>query len=126
MAALAAGAYLAVAQGDAARVDTANGLGEAGRFAQAAEEARRVDRGAAGARAIVAEAYALRGLGRLAEAERAMGRAVARFPNDWVLRRDRALLLAQLGRDRRAAEEMGRALHLNPRMRLPDGFRRLP
>jgi tetratricopeptide (TPR) repeat protein len=124
LACLAAALYLALASEDAARVDRANRLGESGRHADALAEARRVRRAPADARAAVVEAYALRELGRLRGAERAFARAVAHLPNDWALRRDHAAVLLALGDRESAAGEMARAAQLNPRMVLPDGFRR--
>ena len=121
---LAGAAYLTLAAGDAAQVERADRAGAAGQLRQALATAREVEREPARTRALVVQAYALRELGRLPEAERAFARALRRHPNDWVLRRDHAGVLLRLGARGRAGQEMARALQLNPRMRLPAGFRR--
>ncbi len=60
--------------------------------------------------------------GRLREARAALERAVRRAPNDWVLRRDLAIVLLAAGARARARASLRRARALNPRMALPDGF----
>jgi len=69
------------------------------------------------------EAYALQGLGRLAESERAFRAALRETPSDWRLRRDLARVLLLQGRRGAASQELSRALALNPRLTPPPGFR---
>jgi len=114
--------YLAANDRDADRVRDADRLGAAGDYAGALRVARDVSAPPQDARALVVQAYALHALGRRPQASRAFARAVARDPNNWVLHRDWAVVLAQLGRRAQAGDEMSRALALNPRMSLPAGF----
>jgi Flp pilus assembly protein TadD len=69
-------------------------------------------------------AYALRDAGRESQALAAFARASAADPNNWIIRRDWAVLLAQLGKRDAAARQMAVALRLNPRLVLPAGFSR--
>ena len=119
---LAPAAWLGLAQRDAERLEEANRLGAAGRYDAAADEAARVTRDPAAARASLVRAYALREDGDLRRAERAFAIAAREDPANWVVQRDRAVVLARLGRARAASDAMARALQLNPRMPLPAGF----
>jgi Flp pilus assembly protein TadD len=114
--------YLFVSAREADVLRDANRLGLQGRYADALAQARRVSRPPADARAELVEAYALRELGRPVAASAAFARATRRDPGNWVIRRDWAVVLAQLGRQRQAGVQMARALALNPRMSLPPGF----
>jgi Flp pilus assembly protein TadD len=114
-------AYLWSAHDDASRTGAARALLHDGRYAAAAQRA-----GVApgDARAALIEAYALRDAGREREAVAAFSRASAADPGNWIVRRDWAVLLAQLGQRDAAARQMAAALRLNPRLVLPAGFNR--
>lgn len=114
--------YLGANDRDADRVRDADQRGAAGDYAGALRVARDVSAPPQDARALLIQAYALQALGRRPQASRAFARAAARDPNNWVIHRDWAILLAQLGRRTQARDEMTRALALNPRMALPTGF----
>lgn len=60
--------------------------------------------------------------GDTAAARRAIDRAVASNPNDWVLQLDQAVLLRRLGQTAGARQAFERALALNPRLTVPEGF----
>jgi Flp pilus assembly protein TadD len=113
--------YLWGARDDASKVGTARALLDEGRYAAAAQHA-----GAApgDARAALIQAYALRDAGRERDAVAAFARASAADPDNWIVRRDWAVLLAQLGQRDAAARQMAAALRLNPRLVLPAGFNR--
>lgn len=106
------------------RVRSASRAGLAGDFPAAITTARKVERAPAVDEADRIEAYAALGLGRFDDARAAFRTALKRRPNDWLMRRDLALTLVQLGRRRAARAQMSRALALNPRMKLPAGFER--
>lgn len=121
-----AGTYLFLQRGDAVALEEANALGAEGRFGPALREARRVSRAPASDRAPLAEGYALVGLGRLEQAERAFARAAERDPRNWVIHRDWARVQLALGDTRDAGRTMAKAKALNPRMTLPAGFHAAP
>jgi Flp pilus assembly protein TadD len=121
---LLAGLYLAQARHDAQLLKEANHLGLARQYEEAVTTARMVKRPPSDAQALAVQAYALERLDRPRAASLAYERAVRRDPNNWILHRDWAVLLASLGKRRQAAQEMGLALRLNPRLELPPGFTR--
>ena len=114
--------YLLAAQHDASRLASANRQDAAGHYAAALDSARHVSRTPAKDRAMLVEAYALESLGRTGAADRAYAEAAKADPNNWVLHRDWALLLAHAGQTGRARQEMNRALELNPLMEMPPEF----
>ena len=114
--------YFALHAQSANRLRDASRLGAAGDYRAALDNARRVRGAPEGNRALLLQGYALSGMGRRAAAARALRRAAQAEPNDWAIHRDRALVLVRLRRLREAHAEMGRALQLNPRMRLPAAF----
>jgi len=91
------------------------------RYPQALAELEDLD-GEAGGRAAATRGRAYVRLGRLAEARAALQSAVRRDPNNWVLQREYAGVLLQLGERAKARARMSRAKALNPRMLLPPGF----
>jgi Flp pilus assembly protein TadD len=111
--------YLWGARHDAVRAGTARGLLDEGRFGAAASKAATAP---GDAHALLVRAYALRDAGRSAAAGTAFAAAAAADPDNWVLRRDWAVLEAQVGDRAGAARQMAVALALNPRMKLPPGF----
>ena len=118
---LALGGYLALAQRSESRLEQASDALAAGRPAAALDKLDGLAGTAAG------RASALRAQGHIAQgdlraARRELRAAILRAPNDWVLRRDDAVVLLALGRRSPARREMRRALALNPRMELPPGF----
>lgn len=122
---LLAGWWLLETRADERALERANAAGLRGDFPTALREARDAAAGATTvSRARAVEAYALLRLHRPAAAVRAFGQAVASDPADWRVHRDLAQTLALLGRRDAARREIGRALALNPRMRLPALFRR--
>jgi Flp pilus assembly protein TadD len=116
------GLYLATAAGDEGRLRQAEDDVLAGREAQALDELGGLD-GEIAQRAQAVRGYAHLGRGELGPARAALGAAVRRDPNNWVLQRDYAIVLLRAGERGEARERMGRAKALNPRMPLPAGFR---
>lgn len=116
--------WLATVLADERRLADANALALQHRYAEAADEASRVDGRATSARAARVEAYAHMAQRDVTRARTAVVRALEEVPTDWELRRDWAVALAVTGRRAAAAAQMQRALALNPRMQLPYGFRR--
>jgi Flp pilus assembly protein TadD len=115
--------YLALAARDADRVrDGVRLLGE-GRPAAAAQRVQDVGTAPAEGHALVVRAFAARALGDRRGAERLFAAAVRARPDDWAIRRARAVNLARLGRRERARRELARALRLNPLMPVPRGVR---
>ena len=121
---LIAAVYLGVHRSDAENVREASERGRAGDFAAAARVAQDISRFPAKGRALVIEAHALRGLGRARAAAGAFARAAERDPDNWTVRRDWAITLAELGDQEEAVRQLRRALELNPRIELPPGFKR--
>ena len=110
--------------GDERTLERANGLALERRYDEAATEARKIDGRAASARAARLEAYTLLMRRDVAAARPLVVKALNEVPTDWELRRDWAVALAVTGRVDAAAAQMDRALALNPRMKLPFGFKR--
>ena len=117
----ALGAYLALSSGSEATLERATDDVLAGRHADALAEVDDLD-GEADRRADAVRGSAHLGRGALAPARSALRAAVLRDPNNWVLQRDYAIVLLRLGERARARARMSRALALNPRMPLPQGF----
>jgi Flp pilus assembly protein TadD len=115
-------AYLAARADDASESFDARQLEAAGETDAAVAAARDVPASALNGEALVTEARALAALGEHRAAVAAYRRAVRRRPADWILRRDLALVLAWVGERSKAADQMGRALALNPKMAIPPGF----
>ncbi len=115
------GVWLAGASGDEARLERAGDDITAGRNAEALAELKALD-GEAAERAAALRGYARIGAGRLQRAQADLRAAVQRDPNNWLLQRDYAVVLLRAGERSRAKARMSRALALNPRMALPDGF----
>lgn len=114
-----AAAYLWGARDDALQAGAARGLLDDGSYGAAADKAAAAP---ADARALRIRAYALRDAGNSGAAGTAFAAAAAADPENWLLRRDWAVLLAQVGDRAGAAKQMAVALGLNPRMKLPPGF----
>jgi Flp pilus assembly protein TadD len=112
-----AAVYLWGERGDAHRVATARAMLDQGRYAAALKAGH-------GTNAALVEAYALRDAGHGTAAAAAFARASAADPDNWVIRRDWGILLAQIGKRDAAAQQMAIALRLNPRLVLPAGFSR--
>ncbi len=119
---LACGAYLGLRGRDEARLEDANDLAAAGRYADAARAARRVDGAGVRSRAARLEGYALLSQRRAEEAIAPLRRVLSDEPNDWRVRRDIAFALALLGRRAEARREFERAVALNPRLQPLPGF----
>lgn len=119
----ALGAYLALSWGDETRLQQAR---DELRRNHPARALARLDGlgGQATGRTHVLRGYAYLGDGRPDRASKAFRLAVLRYPNNWELQRDYAIVLLKLGQRVRARARMQRALALNPRMQLPRGFRR--
>jgi hypothetical protein len=111
--------YLWAARDDAVRTGAARGLLDEGRYGAAASKAATAP---GDAHALLVRAYALRDAGRSSAAGTAFAAAAAADSDNWVLRRDWAILLAQVGDRPAAARQMTVALALNPRLELPPGF----
>lgn len=116
--------YLAMSARDADRVRDGIELIQRGEYGAAAERVRGVDLEPAAAQATIVRAYAARGQGDERAAEKAFADAVRMSPNDWSIRRVRAINLLNAGDRRGARRQIERALELNPLMRLPSGFQR--
>jgi Flp pilus assembly protein TadD len=129
LALLAAGAclliagWLALHARDEARLRAANELGLRGDVAGALTKARTVRRAPAAERALLVEAYAEAVRDRPARSAALFARAARRDPRDWTLQRDWARALLAAGDRAGAARRMAVAVALNPRLRVPSGFR---
>jgi Flp pilus assembly protein TadD len=119
---VAAAAYLWIGHEDQHSLQEARDLAGRGEVAAALEKSREIDRSPADLEALELEASLLAALGRTEQAVDAFAHAVERDPNNWALRSNLAVVLMRSGRRGDARREMGRALALNPRMRLPAGF----
>jgi len=117
----AMGLYLALNQGGEANLKRAGEDVRAGRNAQALVELEGVD-GQADGRVAALRGYAYAGRRQYKPAAAAFSEAARHSPNDWVLQRDYAIVLRELGKRAKARARMQRALALNPRMALPRGF----
>lgn len=117
----AIGVYLAIDSRQEDRLAQANADVLAGHEPQAVARLSRVS-GAPRGRADALLGYAYLGSGRLAQARAAFRGAVIRDPNNWVLRRDYAIVLLGLGQRVSADTMMRAARSLNPLMPLPPGF----
>jgi len=115
------GVWLAAASGDEARLERAGDDVTAGRNAQALAELDDLE-GDGADRAAALRGYAHLGANRLKRAQAELRAAVQRDPNNWLLQRDYAVVLLRAGERSRAKARMTRALALNPRMALPEGF----
>jgi Flp pilus assembly protein TadD len=129
LALLAAGACLLTAgwlglhARDESRLRTANELGLRGDTAGAIAQARRIHRAPAAGRALLVEAYAEAARGRPARSAALFAQAARRAPRDWTVQRDWARALLAAGDRAGAASRMAVAVALNPRLRVPSGFR---
>lgn len=119
---LVLGVWLAAQSRDALQLRHANERGAGGDLHGALQLASQVRPGPYAGAADRTRAYALVRLGRDHAARTAFGAAIAHSPNDWVLRRDFAALLAGLGERLPARRQMERALALNPYAAVPPGF----
>lgn len=122
LAGLVVGVYLLGSARDARRVDRASAMLAQQRYEAALAQADGVRAAPAGAVALNIRAHALAARGERFSALKAYRTAVERAPSDWELRRDWAVLLLSVGQRRSAAVQMGRALSLNPRLQIPEGF----
>lgn len=118
-----AAVYLGGSAADARRVAEANDLGRAGKYAAAASTARlAIDERPADGRALLTLARALERQGRLVQAASVLRTAAQRYPNEYDIHLRRAVVLAELNRDRAAAQALRRALVLNPLAEVPAPF----
>lgn len=119
---LGVGLFLFNGARDARHVNRAEAMLAQGRYGGALQQVDGIHAAPAGAVALNIRAHALAGLGQLYPALKAYKKAAERAPSDWELRRDWAQLLLRVGQRRSAGIQMGRALALNPRLRIPEGF----
>lgn len=116
---LLAAIYLTGQARDERRIARANDAGLRGDYPGALREASRVSGEPGAGRALLARAFALEGLGRLADADQAFARVAERMPLDWTVRRAWSVLLAARGRPRAAGVQFAIARRLNPLLPLP-------
>jgi len=107
---------LASAARDASHLHTAEIQGSHGNFIASMRAADQVKHQPSLSRARALRAYASLGIGDLPDADRWFRVAIQDSPNDWLLRRDWAHLLARMGRVRSAKTQIRRAGKLNPRL----------
>jgi Flp pilus assembly protein TadD len=107
--------WLLGARDEHVRVRAAVEANAADRPREALRQTDEAVRGTAAGRALAERAYAQARLGRLGDAAVTYRRALRHRPNDWVLHRDLAIVLARLGRTDAAARSAARAAELNPR-----------
>ncbi len=116
--------YLGLAARDVDKVRDGVELLERGDYAGAAARVDGVRVQPASGEAALVRAYAARGRRDRRAAEQAFADALRSSPNDWAIRRDRALNLLDLGLRRRARREMSQVLKLNPSAPIPPEFHR--
>lgn len=114
--------WLAGSWRDARRVHRAQDAIAAGRLLDAERLAAAASGSSVAVEAARTRAVVALRLGDLARAQRDIAAALKRAPNDWALHRDDAVLLLRSGDRQGARAQIRRALELNPRMTLPDGF----
>lgn len=114
--------YLHQSAGAAKRLEEANELGRAGRYAAAAQTAREVRTPPADAQALLTLATALERQGLLRQASTVLATAARRDPNNYYVHLRWATVLDDQGRRALATREISRALGLNPRLQVPQPF----
>lgn len=119
---LLAALYLGISAQQASLVSDADELVAAGEPREALVKAREASRFPAAADAQLVQAYALDQRGDYDAAAQAFERAAQREPENWVIHRDWAVVLAQAGDEEGARREITRAVELNPRMEVPALF----
>jgi Flp pilus assembly protein TadD len=115
-------ALLFINQRQAERLDDALASYYRGDHAGALRQASDVTRAPSRGLALLVAGSSLALRNRPAEASRVYSLAVHRDPNNWVLHRNWAVVLAALGKRSEASREMAKAVQLNPLLTLPPTF----